>query len=264
MATKKRQLADLLVERGDCRSRDEAARWILAGQVYVDGQRAAKPGSPVAIGAGITFKGGRGKFVSRGGLKLEHALREFGVDVAGRTALDAGASVGGFTDCLLQHGASRVYAVDVGFGQIRGKLTADPRVVTLERTNISDLTRERLPWPIDLATLDLSYLSLVNALPIVASLFPERPLIIALIKPLFEGVRAEDKDNLPAIDQALRQLPPALARNGLYIRRITNSPILGSSGTVEFLALVGDEPGNGVDDQRAAAIACASALVPDH
>jgi 23S rRNA (cytidine1920-2'-O)/16S rRNA (cytidine1409-2'-O)-methyltransferase len=258
---RKVQLADLLVARGECASRSEAEAWILARRVRVDGQPASKPGDRVPSTAAIEVKG-KQKYVSRGGSKLEWALAEFQVSVSGKVVLDAGTSVGGFTDCLLQHGAARVHAVDVGFGQIRGKLSADPRVVNRERTNISDLRKQDFDPPLDLCTVDLSYLSLAKALPVLAELFERGPRIIALVKPLFEGVPQDSKSDLAAIRAALQRLRDALRSSGLSIEAVTHSPILGSSGTVELLILVTREPGDhDFDAQAAHALAGASSLL---
>jgi len=241
MKPKKKPLATLLVERGDCRSRDEAERWVLAGRVHVDGQPVTKPGTLVSPAANLDVHRDQ-KYVSRGGFKIEHALRAFELDARGTVALDAGASVGGFTDCLLQHGAARVYAVDVGFGQIRGKLAADPRVVNLERTNISDLSVATFDPAIDLCVADLSYLSLATAVPILAALFTKPIVIVALVKPLFEGVPQDRMADITTIHDAVVALAADLAAKGLSISRITHSPILGTSGTIELLALVTTGP----------------------
>lgn len=181
----KRPLADLLVESNLFESRDEAVRWIMAGQVLVNGHRIDKPGTPVQVTAELRVRGRR-RYASRGGLKLEAALRHWAIPVQDRVALDCGASTGGFTDCLLQRGAALVYAVEVGFGQLAGKLRADLRVWNLERTNLGDLRAEALdPCP-SLITLDLSYLSLTQALPLASGLLSAGGEVVALFKPLFE------------------------------------------------------------------------------
>ncbi len=178
-------LAELLAERGVFDDADEARRWIMAGQVLVDGRRVDKPGTPVRRDADLRVKGRR-RFASRGGYKLDAALDAFGVVPAGKAALDCGASTGGFTDCLVQRGAALVYAVEVGHGQLVGRLRADGRVRNLERTNLGAIARERLdPLPA-LVTLDLSYLSLTAALPLVAAWLAPRGEVLALFKPLFE------------------------------------------------------------------------------
>jgi 23S rRNA (cytidine1920-2'-O)/16S rRNA (cytidine1409-2'-O)-methyltransferase len=163
-------------------------------------------------------------------------LATFGVDVTGSVALDAGASTGGFTDCLLQHGAARVYAVDVGYGQMRGKLAADPRVSVMERTNIGDLGAAMFDPPINVAAVDLSYLSLRQALPIVASCFVAPPRIVALIKPLYEGLPQEDPDDPDAMRSVLQALFRDLALGPVPVQDVRISPILGGRGAIEFLA----------------------------
>src|SRR5947209_1984001 len=182
---RKAPLAALLVERGLFDSIDQARRWVMAGKVLVNDQRFEKPGMLVARNV-ILHVQGRSRYASRAGYKLEAALQHFTVDVAGRVALDCGASTGGFTDCLLQHGAALVYAVEVGYGQLLGRLRADARVRNLERTNLSDLSPLMLDPPPTLITLDLSYLSLTAALPIAATLLASQGQILALLKPLFE------------------------------------------------------------------------------
>ncbi len=182
---RKRPLAALLVERGIFDAEDEARRWVMSGKVLVNGQRIDKPGMLVPSDAVLDVQGRR-RYASRGGYKLEAALAHFHVAAAGRAALDSGASTGGFTDCLLQHGAALVYAVEVGYGQLVGRLRADPRVRNLERTNLSDLAPAALDPPPTLITLDLSYLSLTKALPIAAHLLEPEGEVLALLKPLFE------------------------------------------------------------------------------
>ncbi|GAC1404233.1 MAG: TlyA family rRNA (cytidine-2'-O)-methyltransferase [Chloroflexota bacterium] len=183
--TRKRPLAALLVEQGLFATEDEVRRWVMAGQVLVDGQRVDKPGTPVDHDAALGVRG-RHRYVSRGGYKLAAALVHFAVSPAGRVALDSGASTGGFTDCLLQHGAALVYAVEVGYGQLAGRLRADQRVVNKERTNLGDLDRTRLQPAPTLIALDLSYLSLTAALPLAAALLDAPGDVLALVKPLFE------------------------------------------------------------------------------
>jgi 23S rRNA (cytidine1920-2'-O)/16S rRNA (cytidine1409-2'-O)-methyltransferase len=199
-------LAALLVERGIFESADEARHWVMAGQVLVNDQRIDKPGMTVPCDAMLRVRR-RHRYASRGGYKLEAALEHFDVNVAGCVALDSGASTGGFTDCLLQHKAALVYAVEVGYGQLVGRLRADPRVRNLERTNISDListpTINRVPTPPSLITLDLSYLSLTKALPIAAALLAPAGQVLALLKPLFEVESAEARRNGQVDDPAL-------------------------------------------------------------
>jgi 23S rRNA (cytidine1920-2'-O)/16S rRNA (cytidine1409-2'-O)-methyltransferase len=242
----KKRLDFLLVERGLAESRAQAQRLIRAGLVRVAGQVADKPGTRVAAGAEITLQA-RPRFVSRGGEKLDAALVRFGLDVAGVVAADVGASTGGFTDCLLQHGASRVYAIDVGYGQLAWRLRNDPRVVVMERTNARYL--ESLPEPVDLVTADVSFISLGLILPAaVRWLTPPSPSpvggdrggVIALIKPQFEAGRREVgrggvvRD--PGVHQlVLEQVLDIAAGLGLGLRGLMPSPLRGPAGNVEFL-----------------------------
>jgi 23S rRNA (cytidine1920-2'-O)/16S rRNA (cytidine1409-2'-O)-methyltransferase len=191
----------------------------------------------VAAAARIDVVGLERRYVSRGGEKLEGALARFGLSVEGLDVLDAGASTGGFTDCLLRHGAARVYAVDVGFGQLRGSLSSDARVVALERTNIGDLSCAQFAARPSFCTADLSYLSLAKSLPILAPLLGAGARILHLVKPLFEGLTPEsvgEKDGLRAMLARVAGYAPAA---GLAVVGLMASPILGSNGTVEFFLL---------------------------
>jgi 23S rRNA (cytidine1920-2'-O)/16S rRNA (cytidine1409-2'-O)-methyltransferase len=185
----KKRLDILLFERNLTESRQLAQSLIMEGRVFVDGQKEQKPGASVAEDAEILLQGEKPKYVSRGGLKLEKALNFFGIDPEGMIALDTGASTGGFTDCLLQNGAKRVYAVDVGYGQLAWKLRTDERVVCMERTNARYLTREQISEPLDLAVLDVSFISLRLILPAVRALLKEDGQVVCLIKPQFEAGR---------------------------------------------------------------------------
>ena len=207
--TRKCQLDALLAERGIFESAEEARPWIMTGQVLVNEQLIDKPGMLVARDAVVRVRG-RHRYVSRGGYKLEAAIERFRVNVAGRVALDCGASTGGFTDCLLQHGARLVYAVEVGYGQLVGSLRADARVRNLERTNLSDLVSSDLDPPPSLVTLDLSYLSLTKALPIAAAQVEPEGYVLALLKPLFEVESPEARRSGQIDDPAL--LVTALCR----------------------------------------------------
>ncbi|MGE5592099.1 MAG: TlyA family RNA methyltransferase [Betaproteobacteria bacterium] len=233
--TKRKRLDELLVERGFFDSRRAATGYIMAGKVLVNGQREDKPGTIVPYDADIRVKGIEMPFVGRGGLKLDHALREFGLDVTGKVVLDAGASTGGFTDCLLQRGARLVYAVDVGFGQLAGKLRVDPRVVSFERTNISDLEPADLVPAPEMAVADLSYLSLLKAIPIIARFIIGKGDIVALIKPLFEDSRPAAADDPCVHRDVLARLVSQFDQRGFGVLGLTSSPVLGGSGTVEFL-----------------------------
>jgi len=241
------RLDQALVDRGLCESRERAKRAILAGQVRVNTQRALKPSDPVQPDDALALKAGE-KYVSRGGHKLEHALRHFKVDVAGLVALDLGASTGGFTDCLLQHGAAKVFAVDVGQGQLAWKLRQDRRVGVMEKTNARHLTPAQFPRPFipaDLAVIDCSFISLRKILPAVIALLKPNGRMIALVKPQFEAGKAEaDKGRGvikdPAVhERVLNELREfAAAQPGLNWRDVVESPLLGPAGNKEFLVLI--------------------------
>ena len=241
------RLDQALVERGLCESREKAKRAILAGQVRINGQPARKPSDAVKVTDALALVAPE-RFVSRGGLKLEHALGHFGLDVAGQTALDLGASTGGFTDCLLQRGAAMVFAVDVGRGQLAWKLRHDPRVVVMERTNARALTPAHFPAPFvpaDLAVIDCSFISLRKILPPAIALLRSSGKIIALIKPQFEAGKAEaDKGAGVIRDPAIHQRVVSELNefvNGLLGLRwvgVTDSPAPGPAGNKEFLVLI--------------------------
>jgi 23S rRNA (cytidine1920-2'-O)/16S rRNA (cytidine1409-2'-O)-methyltransferase len=242
MAAAGKQRLDLaLVGRGLVASRELARARILAGDVSIAGRVVDKAGALVPEGAALTLRAAPTN-VGRGGLKLVHALARFAVDVTGRVVLDAGASTGGFTDCLLRHGAARVYAVDVGYGQLDWRLRGDPRVVVMDRVNLRALTA--LPEPVDLATLDLSFISLRLVLEPVRRLLRADGEIVALIKPQFEAGRARVgrggvvRD--PSVHAAvLREVLGWAADHGYAVRGATASPIKGPAGNVEFLAYLG-------------------------
>jgi 23S rRNA (cytidine1920-2'-O)/16S rRNA (cytidine1409-2'-O)-methyltransferase len=241
------RLDQALVERGLCESRERAKRAILAGQVRINAQSAHKPSDSVKPDDQLTLDADE-KYVSRGGHKLEHALRHFQLDVTGLTALDLGASTGGFTDCLLQHGAVKVFAVDVGRGQFAWKLRHDPRVVVMEKTNARHLTAAQLPQPFspaDLAVIDCSFISLRNILPAAIALLRPDGRIVALIKPQFEAGKAEaDKGrgviSDPSVhERVLDELREFVrAQPGLRWQGVVESPLLGPAGNKEFLALI--------------------------
>ncbi len=241
------RLDQALVERGLCESRERAKRAILAGQVRINAQSAHKPSDSVKPDDRLTLDVDE-KYVSRGGHKLEHALRHFQLNVAGLTALDLGASTGGFTDCLLQHGAVKVFAVDVGRGQFAWKLRHDPRVVVMEKTNARHLTAAQFPQPFspaDLAVIDCSFISLRNILPAAIALLRPDGRIVALIKPQFEAGKAEaDKGrgviSDPSVhERVLNELREFVrAQSGLRWQGVVESPLLGPAGNKEFLALI--------------------------
>lgn len=233
-----RQRLDLLLHKaGLAQSREQARRLIMAGQVSVNGEVVDKPGTRVPLTAKIHIKA-RPPYVSRGGLKLEAALAAFGLDVHGLVAADIGASTGGFTDCLLQHGAARVYAVDVGYGQLAWELRQDPRVVVMERVNARYL--RGLPEPIDLVTIDVSFISLKLVLPAVILLLRPDGQIIALAKPQFEAGRKHVGKGGVVRDSAvhravLEDLLAWASTNNLQTQGLIPSPLRGPAGNVEFL-----------------------------
>jgi len=236
-----------LVDRGLCESRERARRAVLAGTVRINQQLARKPSDPVGDSDVLALNATE-RYVSRGGYKLEHALRHFALEVRGQTAIDLGASTGGFTDCLLQHGAARVHAVDVGQGQLAWKLRRDPRVTVMERTNARELTPTRFPpgfQPADLVVVDCSFISLRKILPPAIALLRPSGRIVALIKPQFEAGKAEADRGAgvitdPAIhERVLRELREfAGTLPGLIWVEATESPLLGPAGNREFLALL--------------------------
>lgn len=241
------RLDQYLADQGLCDSRSKAQAAIMAGLVYVAGQKAEKPGMNVGEGVSVEVRGKPHPFVSRGGVKLEKALNEFPIDVAGRTALDVGASTGGFTDCLLQRGAAKVYAVDVGYGQLDWKLRNDPRVAVIERTNARNLTPGDLvpqSVPPTLAVIDVSFISLSKILPAVYNLLADKAEIIALIKPQFEAGKGKVGRGGVVRDEAVRQEVIAKVKTGaeglgLKTKGLVQSPIEGADGNIEYLIWLG-------------------------
>ncbi len=234
----KKRLDVLLVERGLAESRTQAQRLIRAGLVRVRGQVADKPGPQVMTNVEITLQA-RPRFVGRGGEKLEAALARFELDVTGAVAADVGASTGGFTDCLLQHGARRVYAIDVGYGQLAWRLRNDPRVVVIERTNARYL--ESLPEPVSLVTADVAFISLRLILPAAVRWLNPEGQVVALIKPQFEARRREVGKGGVVRDpevhrRVLERVLSIAAELGLGLRGLMPSPLRGPAGNVEFLS----------------------------
>ena len=235
----KERLDTLLVRRGLFNTREQARRSILAGEVYVDGRRESKAGTSVPCTAEVELRSQTPRYVSRGGLKLEKALAVFDAKVQGRDVLDVGASTGGFTDCLLQHGARHVWAVDVGYGQLDWHLRNDPRVTVMERTNIRYVRPDQLP-PVQLATIDVSFISLRMVLPPVLSLLAPEGDIVALVKPQFEaGREAVGKKGVvrrPQVHiEVLENVVAVASSLGLVVCALTHSPITGPRGNIEFL-----------------------------
>jgi len=235
------RLDQLLVERGLFPSREQARRAVMAGIVEVEGRRVDKAGTAVAAGARLAVVGPREPFVSRAGRKLADALDRFGVDPAGRTCLDVGASTGGFTDCLLQRGAARVYALDVGYGLLDARLRGDPRVVVMERINARHLAPDDLPETCSLVTVDVSFISLAKVVPaLVPHLGPDGELL-ALIKPQFEAGRgAVGKGGILRDEEVRRravgETAEALAGLGLHLAGLLDSAVPGAGGNRESFA----------------------------
>ena len=239
MANKTR-LDVLLVERGFLESRQKAQTTIMSGLVYVKGQKVDKPGTAVPNDAEIEVRGNVLQYVSRGGLKLEKAMATFPIDLSGAICGDIGASTGGFTDCMLQNGAQKVYAVDVGYGQLDWKLRSDERVVCMERTNARYLTHEQVPDELDFASVDVSFISLKLILPMLHTLLKEDGYVVCLVKPQFEagkekvGKKGVVRD--PAVHlEVLENFFGHAKENGFTVIGITYSPIRGPEGNIEYL-----------------------------
>ena len=238
---KKLRLDQLLTERGLFPSRERSRAAVMEGLVYVDGRREDKPGTAVSPEARLEVRGETLPWVSRGGLKLEKALRVFPVDPEGKRCLDCGASTGGFTDVLLHGGASLVYAVDVGYGQLAWKLRTDPRVVNMERTNARYLTREQIPLPVELAVMDLAFISVRLILPAVRCLLDPAGDVITLVKPQFEagrekvGKKGVVRDPLAHLE-VLESLRAFFSEADYTLMGLDFSPIRGPEGNIEYLA----------------------------
>ncbi len=240
MAKTRVRLDRLLLERGLAENRARAQALILEGRVTSDGRRLDKPGLSVTPDIPLAVEPGR-RWVSRGGRKLAHALAHFGIEAGGRVALDIGASTGGFTDVLLQAGARRVYAVDVGYGQLDWKLRNDPRVVVLERTNARHLTSEQVPEPVELLVCDASFISLRKILPASLALAAPAAVLVALVKPQFEVGREKVGKGGVVRDPALHEAVCARVRRwleeemGWSVAGVVESPVTGPKGNREFL-----------------------------
>ena len=237
---KKVRLDQLVFDLGYTESRERAKTTIMSGLVFVNGQRADKPGMPVAPDSKIEVRGEAIPFVSRGGFKLDKALKVFPVDPAGKNCIDCGASTGGFTDVLLQHGAAKVYAVDVGYGQLAWKLRNDPRVINLERTNLRYVTAEQIPERLDLAVMDVSFISIKLVLPTVRDLLLPGADLICLIKPQFEAGREEVGKKGVVRDsavhcQVIHSILDFAPQIGLSVMGLDYSPIKGPEGNIEYI-----------------------------
>ena len=236
----KERLDVLLVSQGLAISREKAKAIIMSGNVLVNGQREDKAGTMIDVKAEITVKGGQLKYVSRGGLKLEKAMSHFDLTLEGRVCMDVGASTGGFTDCMLQNGAVKVYSVDVGHGQLDWKLRNDPRVVCMEKTNIRYVTPEQIEEPAAFVSIDVSFISLTKVLPPVRELMTEDGEIVCLIKPQFEAGREKvGKKGVvrdPKVhEEVIEKVIDFAATVGLESRELEFSPIKGPEGNIEYL-----------------------------
>ena len=236
----KERLDVLLVQQGLANSRELAKAYIMAGNVYVDGQKEDKAGTKVAVTAKLEVKGNQMKYVSRGGLKLEKAMQVFPITLTDKTCMDVGASTGGFTDCMLQNGASKVYAIDVGYGQFAWKLRNDERVVCLEKTNVRYVTHEQVPDEGDFASIDVSFISLTKVLPAVLGVLGEKGQLVCLIKPQFEagrekvGKKGVVRDS--SVHREVIEMIVEYARTqSLGILGLDFSPIKGPEGNIEYL-----------------------------
>lgn len=243
----------LLTEKKLVQSRERAKALIMAGQVYIDNQKCDKAGLMVSEDTVVEIRGETLKYVSRGGLKLEKAMLEFPISLEGKTAMDIGASTGGFTDCMLQNGAKKVFSVDVGYGQFAWKLRQDPRVVNMERTNIRYVSRDDIGEAIDFASIDVSFISLKLVLPVAHELLSDNGELVALIKPQFEAGRDQvGKKGVvrdPKVHKQVIETILSFAREiGFYVAGLSFSPIKGPEGNIEYLAYLKKTPCNDIID----------------
>lgn len=241
MRKKNKVRLDLLIfKKGIAETREKAKALILEGKVLVNGQKTEKPGTIVDEGSLITLCGEFLPYVSRGGVKLEAAIKKFSIDVKDKVAMDVGASTGGFTDCLLQYHAKRVYAIDVSYGQLAWKLRNDPRVIPIERTNIRYMSEEKIPEKIDIVTVDVSFISLKLVIPKIIGFLGKKGEIIALIKPQFEVGRGEvDRGGVvkdpKKREKAVQEIKEFFESLNLKVIGIIQSPIHGQKGNIEYL-----------------------------
>ncbi len=242
MAEKER-LDVLLMEKGLVESREKGRALIMAGKVFVAGQKEEKAGTKINVNSEIVVKGDDKKYVSRGGLKLEKAINNFGIVLKGKVCMDIGASTGGFTDCMLQNGAVRVYSVDVGYGQLDWKLRNDERVVCLEKTNVRYLNEEQVPELVDFASVDVSFISLTMVIPPILERMKEDAQLVCLIKPQFEAGREKVGKKgvvreLSVHCEVIEKIIDFAFEKGLNILNIDFSPIKGPEGNIEYLILL--------------------------
>lgn len=255
----KKRLDVLLVEQGYADTRSKAQAIIMSGQVYIGEQKVDKPGMSFEETVQLEVRGAACPYVSRGGLKLEKALRDFGVDPTGYVCSDSGASTGGFTDCLLQQGAKKVFAIDVGYGQLDWKIRSDPRVVVMERTNVRYVTPEQLGEPLDLSVIDVSFISLKIVLPVIKTFLKPTGQVLCLIKPQFEagkdkvgkkGVVRDPATHIEVLDNFV-QLVNELE---FTILGLTFSPVKGPEGNIEFLAHLTLDNRPGIETETSALV----------
>ena len=258
----KERLDKLVLAAGLADTREKARTMIMEGLILVNGQREDKAGSMFKEDVTITAKEGGLKYVSRGGLKLEKAMQEFGLDLTGLTCMDVGASTGGFTDCMLQNGAKKVYSVDVGYGQFAWKLRQDERVVCLEKTNIRYADKTIIPEDIDFTSIDVSFISLTLVLTPVKALLAEQASLVCLIKPQFEAGREKvGKKGVvrdPAVhEEVIVKVIDHAKELGFFIRGLTFSPVKGPEGNIEYLLYISTQPGDEITADAAAVVAAA-------
>lgn len=236
------RLDTLLIERGLVTTRQQAIGLILSGNILVDGIKIEKAGKAVPEDAEIVVKETL-RYVGRGGLKLEEAIRSFNLNVKDKSAIDIGASTGGFTDCLLQHGAKKVYAVDVGYGQLHWRLRQDPRVINIEKTHILKFDWRLIQDPIDIATVDLSFISVTRIFPVLCEHLQQSATVIILVKPQFEVGKGEVGKggivrNMDKIQKAVDKVISHAVKAGFKVRGLINSPITGQKGNIEYLLYI--------------------------
>ncbi|NLY78221.1 MAG: TlyA family RNA methyltransferase [Tissierellia bacterium] len=256
---KKARIDVLMFEKGLAESREKAKRIVMEGIVFVDDKKIDKPGEKVDVNSIITIKKDPVKYVSRGGLKLEKAIRVFNIDLNDKVALDIGASTGGFTDCMLQNGASKVYAVDVGYGQLDWKLRNDSRVVVKERTNIRYVTNEDIGEMVDFISIDVSFISLKLVLPVAKSLIKNKGEIVALVKPQFEagkdkvGKKGLIRDKKIHIE-VIEEIVDFCKSIGLSAINLDFSPVTGSTGNIEYLLHILNDDSNSINKRTIAQV----------
>ena len=261
----KERLDILLVERGYFETRERAKASIMAGVVFVDGNLSDKAGTKIDTEAVIEVREDTCPYAGRGGLKLEKAIKSFQIDLTGKNCIDIGASTGGFTDCMLQSGAAKVYSVDVGYGQLAWKLRNDPRVVNMEKTNFRYLDPETIPEKLDFAGVDVSFISLKHILPVAAKVLNNAASAVCLVKPQFEAGREEMKNSKGIVRdpevrrKAILDVCGYARENGFYPAGLSWSPIRGAKGNIEFLLYLTRDPASELEDITGAAADIAAA-----